>query len=714
MKTTPLGILAAALLSFSAPLSQGAKISVDVFYDALDPYGEWIETSDYGYVFHPKDVDESWRPYTVGNWAYTDAGWTWVSEEPFGWATYHYGRWANLEREGWVWVPDTDWGPAWVSWRRGDKYVGWAPLPPEARFEVNVGFQGWVDSNYDIGPTSYSFVSVRDLGAPRLREVIVEPRRNITFINETRNITRISYRDNFVVNEGPRYEEFTRLSAQPIRRLRLDRRTDIDNSIISSRSERLSAQISGDSLRVIAPEVEVRRDAAPRRVTQRIQQVQVNRGWRDAGDAQEVQQLRQRLSAQEEKAPANVPRRAALRGSASTTAEPGTTATPRSNTTPDSTTPRTRPAPGFNTADAPGSRRPGAERPGREATTPEPGTPGATPAPGSTAERPEDRSRPGAPGSSRRPGREATTPEPGTPGTTPAPGSTTEKPEDRPRPGAPGSSRHPGREATTPEPGTPHTTPAPGSTTEKPEDSPRPGTPGSSRRPGAERPGHEATPTEPGTSGTKPAPDREPGSPASRTPGSSHRPEATPPGSRREGTAAQPGVTPDAPDRPSASDTPGRRAGQRSGSPDSEKPPGAEGPGRRPGRAATPDTGDTKEPASHRKESGDDAAPGRKAGTPDDPGARRPRGAAAEKPGGNDEEKSERRGAAEHPRAARSEDSGAESAKRNTPSPAARPERSERTAAAKPEGSPAAEKRHEGNSAEHKEVPKSAEKKDKD
>ncbi|MCE2694183.1 MAG: hypothetical protein LW645_07940 [Verrucomicrobiaceae bacterium] len=47
---------------------------------------------------------------------------------------YHYGRWANVERHGWIWVPGTEWGPGWVSWRHSPRYVGWAPLPPEALF----------------------------------------------------------------------------------------------------------------------------------------------------------------------------------------------------------------------------------------------------------------------------------------------------------------------------------------------------------------------------------------------------------------------------------------------------------------------------------------------------------------------------------------------------------------------------------------------------
>src|SRR5437773_2233500 len=89
----------------------------------------------------PREAQGSrdWRPYTDGHWVYTDVGWTWVSEEPFGWATYHYGRWTRLRNIGWVWVPGDEWAPAWVSWRKNNDYVGWAPLPPEAQFDRRSG-----------------------------------------------------------------------------------------------------------------------------------------------------------------------------------------------------------------------------------------------------------------------------------------------------------------------------------------------------------------------------------------------------------------------------------------------------------------------------------------------------------------------------------------------------------------------------------------------
>ena len=134
-----------------------------------------MQTDDYGYVFQPNVTDPHWAPYTDGHWVYTDAGWTWVSDEPWGWATYHYGRWINIDGTGWVWVPGYRWAPAWVSWRYGGGYCGWAPLPPEtlsARSSVAAAawstfhFGGDVDVNFSIGPGCYNFVRVGDIGEP--------------------------------------------------------------------------------------------------------------------------------------------------------------------------------------------------------------------------------------------------------------------------------------------------------------------------------------------------------------------------------------------------------------------------------------------------------------------------------------------------------------------------------------------------------------------
>lgn len=295
-------------LAASPPRANAAsEVSVDLFYNALQPQGDWMEVSDYGYVWHPNGVSEDWRPYTDGHWVFTDAGWTFVSDEPWGWATYHYGRWVQLADVGWSWVPDTEWAPAWVSWRRSDKYVGWAPLPPEARFRRDVGFEKWVDGYYDIGPESYTFVETRRLGSPHLRTVIVQPTQNITIIRETTNITQITYRQDMVYVGGPDYEVISRESAEPIPRLRIERRTDVSFDPGSLRSERFASQVQGDRLAIVAPQVRAATTSvAPAKVTRTIQNARVEHGWQGISDQAQAQGLRAKIQG-EAKAPASLP-----------------------------------------------------------------------------------------------------------------------------------------------------------------------------------------------------------------------------------------------------------------------------------------------------------------------------------------------------------------------------------------------------------------------
>src|SRR5438874_3327034 len=198
--------------------SGGADVSVNFFYDNLNG-GNWYQVADYGYVWQPDAATSAdWRPYTDGYWAYTDVGWTWVSYEDFGWATYHYGRWVRLEDYGWVWVPGYEWGPAWVSWRTGGDYVGWAPLPPQGDDVVYEGtaITGAVDVTFGIGPLYYNFVDIRYIGEPVLRARLIEPARNVTIINNTVNVTNITYNNSIVVNNGPDLNRVNRFSARPI------------------------------------------------------------------------------------------------------------------------------------------------------------------------------------------------------------------------------------------------------------------------------------------------------------------------------------------------------------------------------------------------------------------------------------------------------------------------------------------------------------------
>jgi hypothetical protein len=123
------------------------SVSFETFEENLAPHGEWVSVSSYGRVWRPRHVRTGWRPYYDGSWQWTDEGWLWVSAEPWGWATYHYGRWAYDSFYGWVWVPGYQWAPAWVSWRIGADFIGWAPLGPGFSVHVThypVVYDHWV------------------------------------------------------------------------------------------------------------------------------------------------------------------------------------------------------------------------------------------------------------------------------------------------------------------------------------------------------------------------------------------------------------------------------------------------------------------------------------------------------------------------------------------------------------------------------------------
>jgi hypothetical protein len=226
---------------------------VGFFYDELSPYGDWVLTREYGWAWFPNDVDPDWRPYSDGRWIYTDYGWTWASYEPFGWATYHYGRWAWDRRFGWLWVPGTVRGPAWVSWQQGGGYIGWAPLPPAVGFDFSVGIRlGNFDLNIGLQPDIYTFVSERRFVDPRLAEFLVPSYRNPYIYRNTRNVTDYRSADRRVMNRGIDMRRIEAATGRPVRRLRVAELRNRADSVVSEREFRVyrPQQMQLDSVRI--------------------------------------------------------------------------------------------------------------------------------------------------------------------------------------------------------------------------------------------------------------------------------------------------------------------------------------------------------------------------------------------------------------------------------------------------------------------------------
>lgn len=178
-------------LTSPAPVAEAPAVpatpNLDYFQAQLAPYGSWVTLPGYGPCWQPAALDVGWRPYyDGGHWEYTDAGWYWASDYPWGDIAFHYGRWAYTPT-GWVWVPGYDYAPAWVFWRHADAdgYVGWAPLPFGA---VLVG-GGWVfngvhvgvDFDFGLGVNFFTFVGYDHFWEHDFRAFIV-PRDRVALI----------------------------------------------------------------------------------------------------------------------------------------------------------------------------------------------------------------------------------------------------------------------------------------------------------------------------------------------------------------------------------------------------------------------------------------------------------------------------------------------------------------------------------------------------
>ncbi len=121
-----------------------------VGYEDLDQYGGWQKEGEYGPVWYPRQVAADWAPYHQGHWTWIEPwGWTWVDAAPWGFAPFHYGRWAYIGNR-WGWCPGPIavvghrgpvirpyYAPALVAWFGGAHWgasvsngpsLGWVPL----------------------------------------------------------------------------------------------------------------------------------------------------------------------------------------------------------------------------------------------------------------------------------------------------------------------------------------------------------------------------------------------------------------------------------------------------------------------------------------------------------------------------------------------------------------------------------------------------------
>ncbi|RYE17338.1 MAG: hypothetical protein EOP51_24065, partial [Sphingobacteriales bacterium] len=205
--------LVALFMVLASPNKSSAQdeyVTDQVFYDELSPYGTWVSDPDYGNVWVP-DVDQGFQPYaTNGYWALTSYGNTWVSDYDWGWAPFHYGRWRFDNYYGWTWIPGYEWAPAWVTWRQGGGYFGWAPLSPGLSIDVSFGGYNIPDNYWVFAPQAY-------ITSPNIYDYYVPYNDRVTIINRTTYINNTYVYNNRRYYSGPRSADIQRATGRPVR-----------------------------------------------------------------------------------------------------------------------------------------------------------------------------------------------------------------------------------------------------------------------------------------------------------------------------------------------------------------------------------------------------------------------------------------------------------------------------------------------------------------
>jgi hypothetical protein len=199
----------------SGQTEEAQDVTEDYFYNALTPYGTWVNLPEYGLCWQPcaADNDVNWTPYaTAGQWISTDYGWYWLSGYSWGWCVFHYGRWFHDAQRGWCWRPSTTWAPSWVVWRYGGGYCGWAPLPPHSYYGQENGTASYrllyngapVAPNYDFGISAnlFTFVPMTHLFDDNLEGVRLSAAQAGKIFAQSKVLNNISSNDGIIVNGG--------------------------------------------------------------------------------------------------------------------------------------------------------------------------------------------------------------------------------------------------------------------------------------------------------------------------------------------------------------------------------------------------------------------------------------------------------------------------------------------------------------------------------
>lgn len=249
--------IAASLPIQKANAQQEGTVTFQMFYDELSPYGQWIDDATLGYVWAPT-VGNDFRPYySDGHWVMTDGGNMWVSDYSWGWAPFHYGRWTFDSNYGWIWIPDTVWAPAWVTWRSDSNYYGWAPMGPGVTVEMSL-------SGYNTPDDWWVFIAPTYLYHPQWRNFYNGHSGNTAIVRQT-SILRNSFtdtRNNRTYNSGPRADQVKQFT-----------HTDIPVYKVYNEAKPGKAAIQNNQINVYRPSVGNKTAEIPTKVTKAVRPI---------------------------------------------------------------------------------------------------------------------------------------------------------------------------------------------------------------------------------------------------------------------------------------------------------------------------------------------------------------------------------------------------------------------------------------------------------
>ena len=167
-------------------------------YQDLESSGSWQTDENYGNIWVPENVSSDWAPYSDGQWIWLNQwGWTWVDNQPWGFAPFHYGRWAFID-DRWAWVPgpvdvEALYAPALVVFIASDNDdISWFPLGPGEIYTPAYAVSRAYFNRLNVSNTYFHNIDINnwyqksnphfDYKNRHLKNAIISVNRN-TFIN---------------------------------------------------------------------------------------------------------------------------------------------------------------------------------------------------------------------------------------------------------------------------------------------------------------------------------------------------------------------------------------------------------------------------------------------------------------------------------------------------------------------------------------------------